>query len=102
MHSFLRVATLLAGLTGSTVAQVTFPLDARACFYRLQNDTAAPPLVLDLTALGAQPGEWLLLQSAGGFSFGTTPSLEAKLFRTWLGLLPVLPGSMFRSCHQFL
>jgi hypothetical protein len=71
--SFLRAATLLAGSTGAAVAQVTFPLDARACFYRLVSDTAAAPLVVDLAAIGAQPGEWLLLQSVGGFSFGTTP-----------------------------
>lgn len=72
--SMLLPATVaLACLATIAAAQTSFSVDARASFYRAQNDTTAPPLAVDLTALGASPGQWLLLQSTGGFSYGTTP-----------------------------
>ena len=70
------------------------PLNPRACFYVTSSDSPAPPLVVDLAPLGATPGQWLLLQSTGGFSFGNTPDGMRAMAAVFSSSTTVLPSSV--------
>lgn len=92
-----RCLCVLALLAAGATAQTTWSVSPRACFYRTQNDSPAPPLVLSLATLGVTPGQWLLLQTSGGFSFGTTPDGQRGLAGVFSSDSTVLPSS---SLHR--
>ena len=92
-HSLFRTAALLAGLAVPVVAQTTFAINPRAAYYRTNSDSPAPPLMISLATVGALPGQWLLLQTAGGFSFGTTPDGQRSLAAVFSANNTVLSSS---------
>lgn len=44
-------------------------MNPRATYLRTNSDSPLPPLVLDLATFGAAPGQWLRIQSSGGFRY---------------------------------
>jgi len=69
MNHALRSLVLLAIASGLAAQTFTFPLDPRRTFLRTNNDTPQPPLVLDLAPLGAVPGTWLRIGTAGAYAY---------------------------------
>lgn len=68
MH--LRLAATLLGLSACLTGQSwSFPMSPKAAFHRLNQDTAAAPLVLDLVALGISPGQYLRVGTVGAFRY---------------------------------
>lgn len=65
-----RFAVALLGLGSLCAAQTfTYPLNPRATYLRTNQDQPAPPLVLDLAAIGAPAGTWLRVGTTGGFRY---------------------------------
>ena len=63
-----RLTTLLAALLLAPIAVAqtwSSPMSPRATYLRTNSDSPLPPLILDLAAFGAAPGQWLRIQSTG-------------------------------------
>jgi hypothetical protein len=65
---FLATLVLPSGtrLVGQTT---TIPMDPRATYLRTNNDTPAPPLVVDLASLPAGAGTWLRVGTSGAYAY---------------------------------
>ncbi len=66
-HSLFVTALALAAQ--ATAQTWTSQMDPRATYVRTNNDSPLPPLILDLAAFGAVPGQWLRIQSTGAFRY---------------------------------
>lgn len=69
MISAPRLLALLGLCTGLAAQTFTYPLNPRATYLRTNQDQPAPPLVLDLAALGIAPDTWLRVGTTGGFRY---------------------------------
>ncbi len=59
-----------AALATDVAAQSwSFPLNPRATYLRTNNDSPLAPLILDIGSLGLAPGDWLRIESTGGFRY---------------------------------
>lgn len=70
MNQLSRTAVLPFVLAAAVSAQTwSSPMNPRATYLRTNSDSPLAPLVLDLAAFGAAPGQWLHIQSTGGFRY---------------------------------
>lgn len=70
MHAILPLLSSLTLIAAGATAQTwTGAMHQRASFYRTSSDSPMPPVVLDLAALGIAPGQWVRIESQGGFSY---------------------------------
>lgn len=65
----LRFHLSALALAACAAAQSPFPLSPQACFYRINQDSAQPPLILSLASLGVAPGQYLRIGSVGAFRY---------------------------------
>jgi hypothetical protein len=65
----LAISVLLGFAAGAPAQTFTYALNPRATFLRTNQDSPLAPLVLDLGALGIAPGQWLRIESTGGFRY---------------------------------
>lgn len=63
------LALSMLALTAVAVGQTTFPMSPQACFHRLNQDTAQPPLILSLAQLGTAPGQYLRIGTVGAYRY---------------------------------
>ncbi len=70
MNLSLCCLVATAALATEVAAQSwSFPLNPRATYLRTNNDSPLAPLILDLGSLGLAPGDWLRIESTGGFRY---------------------------------
>lgn len=63
----LLLAAALPLATDLVAQSWTLPMDPRASYLRTNNDTPAPPLLLDLGAMGLGAGQWLRIGTVGAY-----------------------------------
>lgn len=63
----LLLAAALPLATDLVAQSWTLPMDPRASYLRTNNDNPAPPLLLDLGAMGLGAGQWLRIGTVGAY-----------------------------------
>ena len=89
------LAPFLALATDVVAQTWAFPLSARALFVRANNDVPDAPLVLNLSALGVVPGQWLRIASTGDFvAIGGGQDNFRSLIGVFSGSAALLPPNV--------
>lgn len=94
MKALTAFSAALALVSAAAAQTWSSPMSPRATYVRTNNDSPLSPVILDLAAFGAVPGQWLRVQSTGAYTYINGQDINRAMCGVFSASTTLLPSNV--------